>query len=133
MSRRMTFDEGYRQAEIGAWRHYGRKYAFWFVFGPYILRALGFVVVIAGLTVAWLQISHVLLGVVTLGLGMVPVLVYGVRALNGSGVRSRIMDRARAGAKASPRRPGLSLGFAMSGFAVIMFVAAGLALVGPWS
>src|SRR5436190_23127806 len=109
MARRLTISEGMREGQVGAWRHWGRKHPVLFAFGPYMVQATGVLLVVAGLTVAWVRTPHLVLGWAALIMGSAPLLVFtinrGVRAVSGSGLRKRLMDRASG----TPRRPSLGL------------------------
>lgn len=120
------FRDGMAQARIGAWRHYGRKYAFWFVFGPYIAKAVGIVGLLAGVyVVGWVLIPHWVLGTVALALAGVGVVALVTPALRRTTTHSRIMARARGGATRTP-----DLGWA---YALLIVACAGMGWLALWS
>jgi hypothetical protein len=122
----VKFRDGMAQARIGAWRHYGRKYAFWFVFGPIIGKALGIAVALTAVyLVGWVLIPHWVLGSIALALAGVGVAALVGPALRRSSTRARVMARATGRAVQAPR-----LGWA---YALLIVACAGMGWLALWS
>jgi hypothetical protein len=121
-----NFRDGMAQARIGAWRHYGRKYAFWFVFGPIIGKLLGVAVVLAGVyVVGWVLIPHWVLGSVALALASAGVLALVGPVLRRTTTRARINARAQ-GRSVRPARLGLAYG-------LLVLACVGMGWLALWS
>ena len=134
MARRLTLREGLREGQVGAWRHWGRRHPVLFAFGPYMVQALGVLLVVAGLTVAWVRTPHLVLGWVALTMGAAPLLVFAVNrvahAFSGAGLRKRLMARA-----SGVSRPAVNLRLAVltGAFSAVMFTTAWLAMGSQWA
>lgn len=101
----MKIREGMKQAQVGAWRHYGRKHPFWFAFGPTIGKGLGIVAALAVVyLVGWVMIPHRVLGAVALALAICGLAALVIPKVLVMSTRRRIQARARGiTVKAAPQ------------------------------
>src|ERR1700742_1366308 len=118
MASGLSRDDKRRELERGALRHYGRKYAFWIVFGPWLAKAALWVGLIALAWITWVKVPHWLLGSIALGLaaGAAAALIRPV--LPRRGLRRRMVARATASARPRPQ-----LGWA---YVTLMIAGAGM-------
>lgn len=116
--------EDHREARKAAMRHYGRKYAWWIVFGPWVAKLLLWAGLVALGYITWVSVSHVLLGGVALAIGAAAGLALAWPHLRGLSLRRRLVARATA---ASPR---LQLGWA---YATLLVVGVGMGWLALWS
>jgi hypothetical protein len=122
----MKIRDGMSQAQIGAWRHYGRKHPFLFAFGPMIGKGLGIVAALAAVyLVGWVLIPHWVLGSIALTIAAGTALALFGRALRQSTARSRIMARASGRSVRAP-----ALGWA---YALLIVACAGMGWLALWS
>jgi hypothetical protein len=121
----LSRDEKRRELERGAYRHYGRKYAGWIVFGPWVAKAALWVGLIALAYLGWEKIPHWVLGTVALTLAASGAAALIVPRLPSLSARRRMIDRA-VGAS----RGRVQLGWA---YTTLLVVGSGMAWLALWS
>jgi hypothetical protein len=117
--------EDHREMRKGALRHYGRKYAFWIVFGPWLAKLLLWAGLIVLGWITWAKVPHAVLGATALAVAAGAALALLWPKLSGLGSRHRLMAAA-----ARVRTPRLQLGWA---YATLLFVGAGMGWLALWS
>lgn len=126
--RRMTADRRWQVMEYSAWRRIGHDHAYMIAFGPYMARLAALLVVVAALTLLWIKVPHVYLGVGALGIAAV--LGMGWFAWTGSNVALQKRMSARA---AGNGRRGVGLGWAVSVVVALLVGTGWLALFSPYA
>lgn len=122
----LSRDEKRREVQRAAYRHYGRKYAFWIVAGPWIVKGLAWVTVLALAYVTWSKVPHVLLGTIALTLaggGAAALAWPNLKALGNS--RARMIRNA-----IGESRPRMQLGWA---YATLLIAGSGMGYLALWS
>lgn len=121
----LSRDEKRREIERGALRHYGRKYAFWIVFGPFIAKGLLWVALVGLAWLTWVKVPHVVLGVAALAIALGSATALVMTAPSLVGTRRRML--AAASGVAHPR---MNLGWA---YATLLVVGVGMGWLALWS
>jgi hypothetical protein len=123
--RGLSREERIREMQRGALRHYGRKYAFWIVFGPAIAKAALWLGLAVLAYVTWRMVPHALLGGIALAIAAAALgaLAWPHRHL--FNLRRRMVTRA---VPAGPS--GIALGWA---YATLLVVGLGMGWLALWS
>jgi hypothetical protein len=121
----LSRDEKRREIQRAAYRHYGRKYAAWVVFGPGAAKALFWVGLVVVAYVTWVKVPHVVLGTAALSIAAAAAGVLLWPTLSGLGLKRRIAQRI-SGASA----PRLQLGWA---YATLLITGVGMGYLALWS
>jgi hypothetical protein len=126
--RKVGYQEGMYQAQVGAWRSFGRKHPVFFMLYPYIAKLATFAAFLIVPLVLWFLVPHLILGTTTLGLAMIGTGSLAVRLAKGRDLQARMMSRARGMGSAV-----VSPNYAVGAFAVAMLGASWLSLMSPWA
>lgn len=119
--------EDHREARKAAMRHYGRKYAFYIVFGPIIAKAILWAGLVTLAYITWETVPHGVLGLVALLVAGGSALALLWPKLARLGSRRRLTRRAEGATVQAPR---LQLGWA---YATLLIVGAGMGWLALWS
>ena len=126
--RKVGYQEGLYQAQIGAWRSLGRKHPVFFMLYPYLAKLAIFVGFLVVPFAVWFLVPHYVLGTVAVGLALAATGLLIFRVASGAGLKDRVMSRARG-----MSTPVISPAFALAALAVTMWATSWFALMSPWS